>query len=67
MFSFIKNALQKIYSQVTGKLQSLFARKTMDEATLKELELLLISADTGVKTTRTIIRESQTPMAQWRH
>lgn len=55
MFSFIKNALQKIYSQVTGKLQSLFARKTMDEATLKELELLLIASDTGVKTTRMII------------
>jgi len=55
MFSFIKNALQKIYSQVTGKLQTLFSRKTLDEATLKELELLLISADTGVKTTRIII------------
>jgi fused signal recognition particle receptor len=55
MFSFIKNTLQKIYSQVTGKLQSLFSRSTMDEATLKELELLLISADTGVKTTRIII------------
>lgn len=55
MFSFIKNTLQKIYSQVTGKLGTLFSRSSMDEATLKELELLLISADTGVKTTRIII------------
>jgi fused signal recognition particle receptor len=55
MFSFIKNTLQKIYSHVTGKLQTLFSRPRMDEATLKELELLLIAADTGVKTTRIII------------
>lgn len=55
MFSFIKNALQKIYTQVTSKLQALFGRATLDEATLKELELLLISADMGVATTRLII------------
>lgn len=55
MFNFIKNALSKIYSHVTSKLQTLFARNTIDEETLRELELLLISADTGVKTTRTII------------
>jgi fused signal recognition particle receptor len=55
MFSFIKNALTKIYTQVTGKLHALFNIKTIDQETLQELELLLISADTGVKTTRTII------------
>lgn len=55
MFSFIKNALTKIYTQVTGKLNLLFGSQTIDEETLKELELLLISADTGVKTTRNII------------
>lgn len=55
MFSFIKNALSKIYTHVTSKLTSLFNRSVIDEATLKELEILLISSDTGVATTRTII------------
>jgi fused signal recognition particle receptor len=55
MFSFIKNKLQKIYSSFTSQLASLFGRTTLDEATLKELEILLLSADTGVKTTRSII------------
>jgi fused signal recognition particle receptor len=55
MFSFIKNTLQKIYNQFTSKVSALFGRQTLDEQTLKELELLLISSDTGVKTTRSII------------
>ena len=55
MFSFIKNALSKIYSHVTAKLTSLFDKTVIDEATLKELEILLISSDTGVATTRAII------------
>lgn len=55
MFSFIKNQLHKIYSQVTSKLASLFSRSTIDAQTLKELEELLIQADTGVPTTRIIL------------
>lgn len=55
MFSFIKNSLQKIYTGLTSKLTSLFSRATIDEKTLHELEILLIGADTGVKTTRHII------------
>ena len=55
MFGFIKDKLRAIYTSFTHKLDALFGRTTIDEATLKELELLLISADTGVKTTRTII------------
>ncbi len=57
MFSFIKDKLQKIYSGFTSKLASLFGRTTIDEATLKELEILLLSADTGVKTTRSILEQ----------
>lgn len=57
MFSFIKNAFKKIFQQVTSKLATLFGRSHIDEETLKELEILLLSADTGVKTTRTIITE----------
>jgi fused signal recognition particle receptor len=55
MFSFIKQKLHKIYTGFTSKLSSFFGRTTIDEATLRELELLLISADTGVATTRRII------------
>ena len=55
MFNFIKEALSKVYSQFTSKVQSLFARNTIDKETLKELEQLLISADTGVKTTSKIL------------
>ena len=55
MFSFIKRSFQKIYTAVTSKLGALFSRSTIDEKTLKELEILLISADTGVKITGSII------------
>jgi len=55
MFSFIKNKLGKIYNQFTSKAAQLFSRSTIDEHALQELEVLLISADTGVKTTRAIL------------
>lgn len=55
MFNFLKNTFQKIYSQFTEKASQLFQRSTIDEQTLKELEQLLISADTGVKTTKHLI------------
>ncbi|MFC1870705.1 signal recognition particle-docking protein FtsY [Candidatus Dependentiae bacterium] len=57
MFSFIKNSLKKIYSGITSQLNTLFGKKTIDEAALKELEVILLSADTGVKTTRSIITQ----------
>lgn len=57
MFSFIKNTLSKIYSAVTSPLATLFGKKTIDEDTLKELEILLLAADTGVATTRAIIAQ----------
>ncbi len=62
MFTFIKNKLQKIYNQFTSKLSTLFGKSTIDDATLKELEVLLISSDTGVKTTRSIIEKLHTSM-----
>ena len=63
MFSFIKNKLQKIFSTVTSKLGSFFSRTTIDEAALKELEILLISSDVGVSTTRSIITALRKQMA----
>jgi len=55
MFGFLKKKLKKIYNTFTTKVHSLFTSKTVDEETLKELETLLIAADAGVKTTKTII------------
>lgn len=55
MFSFIKSKLQKIFSSVTSKLGSFFNRTIIDTAALQELEIVLISSDVGVATTRSII------------
>jgi len=55
MFNFIKNKLQKIFSHVTSQLTAIFSKKQIDEAALKELEILLLSSDVGVKTTHTLI------------
>ncbi|MFC1843034.1 signal recognition particle-docking protein FtsY [Candidatus Dependentiae bacterium] len=60
MFNFIKNKLKKIYTQVTSKISGLFSLKKIDEQTLKELEEILLSADTGVQTTRAIIDNLKT-------
>lgn len=57
MLHFIKKHLHKIYSSITGKLSSLFSSNTVNEKTLKELELILLQADTGVKTTQFIIEQ----------
>lgn len=55
MISSLKKALQNVYTQFTSKLTSLFSKQTVDEETLRELEKILISADTGVQTTRVLI------------
>lgn len=55
MFGFLKNTFQSIYSQFTSKVHALFSRNTIDQATLDELEQILLKADTGVATTRTIL------------
>ena len=60
MFNFIKEKLKKIYSHVTQKLHSIFSLKTIDEATIQEVEKLLITSDTGVSVTKSIIQDLQT-------
>lgn len=57
MFGFIRSKLQKIFSAVTSKLGSFFSRKTIDDAALKELEVLLLSSDVGVATAQSIIAQ----------
>ena len=59
MFGFIKEKLGRIYTQFTEKVHSLFSRETLDEATLKELELLLLQADVGSKGTKKIMSDLQ--------
>lgn len=55
MFHFLKNKLKKIYEQVTCKINNIFSRTNLDENIFEELSTLLIEADTGIKTTKTII------------
>lgn len=57
MFSFIKKALTKIYTSISSKLSPLFGKQTIDENTLKELEIILLAADTGVATTKSIMQQ----------
>lgn len=63
MFNFIKNALGSIYNQFTSKVRSLFNASSVDNETLAELEKILISADTGIETTRILIKELKQEMA----
>ena len=62
MFSFIKKTLTSIYAGVTSKLTSLFSKNKIDADTLKELEVVLLAADTGVATTKAIIKKLQEPV-----
>lgn len=64
MFNFIKNSLKKIYSGFTSRIAALFGKSSIDEETLKELEKILLSADTGVTTTSLIITELKKQHAQ---
>jgi len=57
MFGFIKDKIKKVYSNFTTKISSIFSRDSIDEEFLKELKVLLISADTGIKTTNDIMEK----------
>lgn len=63
MFNFIKNTLQKIYATVTTQLTALFITHKVDEQTLHQLERILLEADTGVPTTRMLMKELHAEMA----
>ena len=59
MFKFIKNKINKVYNQFTKKISSIFTSNKLDAKFLQELKVLLLSADTGVKTTNKIIETLQ--------
>lgn len=63
VFGFLKNTLQKIYSTVTSPIKALFARP-IDEQALNDLEVILLSADTGIKTTKLIMEKVKNA---WQH
>lgn len=63
VFGFIKNTLQKIYNTVTSPIKALFARP-IDEQALADLEVILLSADTGIKTTKLIMEKVK---HAWQH
>ncbi len=63
MFNFLKKALSAVYAKVTSKLNTLFAQETIDQETLKQLEKILIEADTGIHTTRSILKELNSEVA----
>lgn len=57
MFGFIKRVLQKIYTGISARLAGIFSQNTIDASTLKELEKILIEADTGLPFTRELIKK----------
>ena len=57
MFGFIKEKFKKVYATVTKRLVALFSGNTLDEDFIKQLHDLLITSDTGVKTTQAIIEK----------
>jgi fused signal recognition particle receptor len=62
MFNFLKDKIKKIYTSVTLGMQGLFGRGAFDEAFLQELNSLLLTADTGVATTKAIIDKLKVAM-----
>ncbi len=64
MFNFIKNKISSFYTQFNKALNALLGRSNLDPATLKELEILLLSADTGIATTQSIIKKLETVTVQ---
>jgi len=55
MFNSIKQAFTRLYTTITSPLQKLFTRSQIDEDTLKELERILLEADTGIVTSSMLI------------
>jgi fused signal recognition particle receptor len=57
MFNFFKNSLNRIYNAVTSKLQGLFGLAVIDQDSLNQLQKILLEADLGVQTTKSIMQQ----------
>ena len=64
MFDFIKKNLQKIYSSITTNLLTIFSSKKISPESLQEIERILITADTGITTTKKVIASLTEQFAQ---
>lgn len=63
MLGFLKEKIKKVYNSFTTKVSSIFSRASLDEEFIKELNDLLLSADTGIKATTKIIENLQKHIA----
>ncbi len=59
MLNFIKKKLTSIYNSCISRLKGLFTRKEVDQATLDELEEILLGSDAGVAVTRHVLNTVQ--------
>ncbi|MFA5074586.1 MAG: signal recognition particle-docking protein FtsY [Candidatus Babeliales bacterium] len=57
MINFLKKKIKKVYDNFTNKACNIFSRNKLDETFLKELSVLLITADSGIKTTNKILEQ----------
>lgn len=57
MFNFIKNALGSLYQKFESAISTIFSRNNINQEDLNELEKILLSSDTGVKTTRAVLKK----------
>lgn len=60
MFGFIKRVLKKIYTGISSRLAAIFSHETVDDATLKDLEKILIESDAGLPLTKELINSIKT-------
>lgn len=60
----LKDGLARSRDKFSGALAGVFTRKTLDEATLEELETALILADVGVPATQHLLADLS---ARWKH
>lgn len=59
MFGFISKNLKSFFSTVSSKLNLLFNSNKIDQATIQEIEKILLSADTGLAVARQITQKLQ--------
>ena len=56
-FKNLKDGLSKSSEKISGGIKKIFKNKKVDQATLNQLEELLISSDLGVKISSQIVEE----------
>jgi fused signal recognition particle receptor len=60
----VTGALRKTQETLTSPLRSILAGRTLDDALIDEIEVLLLKADVGVQTTQVIITSMREDVRQ---